>query len=353
MKVEQDIMERETMHVGDVIVDETKRQVVWKVMFEEAQKDELAWNMLQNNRIEGILSFDYYCVDEFVCFQYPYKTLQPVAHYLQQKKAGFTMLFDVCQGLLCTLERGYEYLLNPKGYYLSADAIFWDRAKGIIKICYLPGQIGDMEKMFTTFVEYLMENTDHKDHRAVTFIYGLYDTQTTEGFVLENLRQYVNTFEERGTEAEQPIQDRQKNGVKTDYSEETQGFSLTYISDKKWKKKCSWIKKFLIGIGWKVESLADILIKTFDIGVYQSEKSEITVGSDEECELCIKMDTMERRHAIVGIEENQLYIIDLDSKEGTRINGQKISANVKTLCNANDIITFADISYRICRMKSG
>mgnify|MGYP003367486422 FL=1 len=54
------------------------------------------------------------------------------------------------------------------------------------------------------------------------------------------------------------------------------------------------------------------------------------------------------QHAHVGIDENQFYVMDMDSAYGTYINGEKVSAFVKTFCHIGDILTFADISYRIC-----
>lgn len=346
-----------------VSIDEKKRQVLWKTPIEEAQKDEIAWNMLQNNKIDGIFNFEYYYIDEFVCFQYSYNTMQPITKYLQQKKAGFELLSLICRELLAIFERGKEYLLCPRGYLLLEDTIFLDRAKGKVQICYLPGKSGEIEKEFTTIVEYLMEHTDHSDRRAVEFIYGLYDVFTTEGLILENLKQYADNFNEERKETinllseglKQKKSQPKKNQLKqssqiNDIGELQMGFCLKYVSSQHCKKGL-WIEKLVRCINQKSRSVSDIFVQASGIAEYNSNGDEIAVGNDPSCDLCIYMDAISPKHAIVGIEENQLYVTDLDSAKGTYINGQKISACVKTLCNTNDIITFADISYRICRVQ--
>lgn len=50
------------------------------------------------------------------------------------------------------------------------------------------------------------------------------------------------------------------------------------------------------------------------------------------------------------IEDEDIYIEDLSSINGTFVNGEKIPANVKILCNVNDIISFAGIK---CRLLCG
>ena len=54
-----------------------------------------------------------------------------------------------------------------------------------------------------------------------------------------------------------------------------------------------------------------------------------------------------REHALLEVEQDQIYLTDRGSSNGTFINDRKISAHVRTRLKNGDIITFADISYQL------
>lgn len=54
-----------------------------------------------------------------------------------------------------------------------------------------------------------------------------------------------------------------------------------------------------------------------------------------------------REHALLEVEQDQIYLTDQGSSNGTYINDRKISAHVKTRLKSGDVITFADISYQL------
>ncbi len=71
------------------------------------------------------------------------------------------------------------------------------------------------------------------------------------------------------------------------------------------------------------------------------------MGRNSDCNLILPVSFVSRYHAIFYIEDEDIYIEDLSSANGTFVNDGKIPANVKILCNVNDVISFAGIKWRL------
>lgn len=314
-------------------LNQEKHWVLWKTDAVQAQKSTLGWRMLENNEISGILPFDYYYINNQICFRYSYKSLQRVDEFFQKKQGDFETLYFLCEKVLSLLEQGQEYLLDYEGYLLSPEWIFWSRSEKRLGICYLPGKKEERNN-YTTLVEYLLRYTNHQDKKAVEFIYGLYDLLSTEGFAPEALRLY--------------LQEIKKSDVEKVEIKETQ------VQYEKVEKKITTVKEddtYILKIV-KQEKENRFLYPMLD-GSYETLQlplqGEMVVGRERGSDLYLPFSEVSRRHALIIYEKSGFCLMDTSSTNGTYINGKQISAYVKTPCKENDIITFADISYKISR----
>lgn len=74
-------------------------------------------------------------------------------------------------------------------------------------------------------------------------------------------------------------------------------------------------------------------------------KKIYTIGRDEGCDIVIpdSTDVISRLHATIRVESNdKIYLID-QSRNGTYINGMKMSSNVEIPVSRKDVISFAHI----------
>ncbi|WP_106830246.1 FHA domain-containing protein [Parabacteroides pacaensis] len=74
-------------------------------------------------------------------------------------------------------------------------------------------------------------------------------------------------------------------------------------------------------------------------------KKIYTIGRDENCDIVIpdNTDVISRLHATLRIESNaKIFLID-QSRNGTYINGMKMSSNVEIPISRKDVISFAHI----------
>lgn len=380
------------MNKEGLYLDQEKKQVVWTMPIETVKEDELTWNMLQNNSIDGFLELEYYCIDDKMCLCYPYQNLQSVCSYLEKKKADLSFFRLLFENIAKLMESGASFLLPEQGYLLDIEMIFIDHVKKQVKVCYLPGQKAVIEQQMIRLVEILLEKADHHSEEGIRFIYGLYDMFVTEGFCIERLQQFLKDFSIENIRKRDKVTlkkefdhtikesfqtngrnendlDLEKSRKCNAYPQQSVGqenkniyytqeekiksqknsasdkirFQLQYVPSYKEEKTKSlfWQKR-------KKKSLIDFFIAACRLEQYESSLDEISIGRDQKCDYSIAWERISMQHAHVGIDENRFYVMDMDSAYGTYINGEKVSAFVKIFCHTGDILTFADISYRIC-----
>lgn len=74
-------------------------------------------------------------------------------------------------------------------------------------------------------------------------------------------------------------------------------------------------------------------------------KKIYTIGRDEGCDIVIpdSTDVISRLHATIRVESNdKIYLID-QSRNGTYVNGMKMSSNVEIPISREDVVSFAHI----------
>ncbi len=93
-----------------------------------------------------------------------------------------------------------------------------------------------------------------------------------------------------------------------------------------------------------------LLLKSLNEGLYKDiflDNIPFFIGKlKKNVDYCLEKDVVSRYHAKITKEESQFYIVDLNSTNGTFINGEGIPAYVKQEIQIGDEISFADIKYR-------
>lgn len=330
-------------------LDEKNCQIVFGTLAEQAQGALLGWRMLENNEIPGILPFDYYYIDDRVYFRCSYAPFERIDCYFRKKQGDFESILCICEGILKILERGDEYLLGREGYLLLPEWVFWNRFERKVAVCYFPGRVESAKDEYMTLVEYLLQHTDHSDKRAVSMIYELYDMIVSENFVVENFLSFllkggkskgaaIEAVVEKEAEAVNKLQRQKEKKQRQIVRGKKEGKAGTEEGD-----GCCFflnpVKNSSIG------RLQGRIAEEQKTGGCMKEGQELIIGRQTGSDIYLPFDVISRRHAVFMYEGGKLYVMDVSSKNGTYLNGKKISAYVKTQCRGNDVITFADISY--------
>lgn len=94
------------------------------------------------------------------------------------------------------------------------------------------------------------------------------------------------------------------------------------------------------GISHKIGIIQDgSLVKK--VAFRQGEKTAIVIGKSDNCEVYINSSIVSKQHAqLVHNLNNELFLIDLGSTNGTYINGRKIQSGVPYPISENDLVEF-------------
>ena len=76
------------------------------------------------------------------------------------------------------------------------------------------------------------------------------------------------------------------------------------------------------------------------------EAAELKIGQGEGVDIVIAKDTISHFHAKIDCEDQEYYIEDLNSTNGTFINDETLSYKERRKLQPNDIVRFADVRYR-------
>lgn len=78
----------------------------------------------------------------------------------------------------------------------------------------------------------------------------------------------------------------------------------------------------------------------------QVGQDSISIGQGNGVDAQIQRDTISHVHAKIECDNSNFYVEDLNSTNGTFINGETLSYKERRKLEKNDIVQFADIRYR-------
>lgn len=317
---------------------EEGRQELSYLMSRDEGEASIALKMIEHNQIEGLLPIHRQYIDEqiqLIYEVYGYHSLQEV---LEKQVISVTRACKLLQQILDVLLESETFFLNIQEYCLDPKFIYLDRNRQQISLCYLPGSNQDPYLGFRSLLETVMEHLDHRNKQEIEWFYGIYDMHCAEEITFAELREHMERCAKNARHDLQECSDIQgekevlnrknKKVVKEQQLNDTRSFCLKRYEQRKfWKKRAE---------------VVSVLPEQFVLS-----EGQYAVGRRQDQTMQLLPQQISREHALLEVEQDQIYLTDRGSANGTYINDRKISAHVRTRLKAGDIITFADISYRL------
>jgi len=319
----------------------------------------LSMNMIKNNKIQGLLDMECRNTDNKMELYYGIQGMQCLKEYIGEYNISYNLARQLYLDIAHMVLNGEEFLLSENSYVMDLEYIFLDKKNKRIKFCCIPEWQGDFQADIKKLTEELIECICHNDKNAVEFIYGIYGLITDNGFIISDIKSYIKEFKPGAVNSAGYCDKRQRNIPVADDSgkiqctnEENIADGNIIMTDRKNTKEIMH-KKYILcadkaSLPFKVKEKREINVYFEDICKRIDESHlETSVGRNSDCNLILPASFVSRHHAIFYIEDEDIYIEDLSSANGTFINDGKIPANVKILCNVNDVISFAGIKWRL------
>lgn len=309
--------------------------LVWENV--EKYESRIDIKMLLNNRITGFLPLQIQYIDERCIYSYSMKGLIPFEELLQDEKADFNLTKKIFDDLLAIMREGQNHFLEEEHFVLEPPYMYWNRRKRQLLICYYPGYTKPLDNQMVLFSQFLLKKIEHSDKICVSFLYGLYDLIEREGFTDTGIAAYLRKFREKGQAS--------MRGERAKETERTHTGRKNMHDNPPEKRKRRDTEEQLMNL--------HILSKKegFPEWIKISQDS-FSIGRGIENDLNIPIAYISCFHARIDKKQSQFYITDLESTNGTYLNGKKLIGNRPVLCRENDVISFADFACRLERRQA-
>lgn len=287
--------------------------------------------------------------------------------------------------LFATLEGGKEYLLSEEDFVISPNYIFATFPQMDLEFCYVPGYGVPLREQLEGLFEYLLNRVDYEDKQAVNLLYDCYMFCMKEKGGLSEIKKLLKTKETKKTEAMQKTERKTEKTVQMPvdtvpvskpvlyqepeetFEKKTSGSYVSWLTEKvfPWKRKAVALvaeeaeeyraekkgevpitdseRTVLLSAIRKPEMLELVCEQTGE--VVPLTKFPFYIGCAKEyADFVPAGEGVSRIHCCISKRENNYYLSDLNSTNGTYLNGKEVVPGKDVLLSANDEI-------RICSQE--
>lgn len=340
--------------------------------------------MLRENAVKGILPMQKVQEGERVQLWYEISGKHDLEGFARFHKLGRTFLENFILSLYQASRSLGDYLLPEDEICLDPEMIYLNYNEKEISFCYIPGSQKKLDVSLGNFMEFFLKHMEHGEQKDIEICYKVYEVSQMEHVDLSKLAELIS----RDSCPEDPINGSMESmgtWERADISEERkeepekkrEKFRVPEISFPRRKKvschfnalrKVQKMQKrepdqFVFEPEEFVEESSNPTVflgseskEIFGELRYEGEgrgknfKIDVPlflVGSQEgEANGVIFTSSVSRHHALIYREEGNYYIEDLNSTNGTYLNGEQLNYKEKVPLSKNDKVRFADEAYR-------
>lgn len=241
--------------------------------------------------------------------------LMPYELYFDRSCKGYTDLKKICIDLISAVESCESYLLNMQYLNLEKDAVYYNAEEGAIQFVYYP-----------------FEHTSGSLHQRIK--------QLILSLIYEHDLFVDWIKEERIKNLIKSLQDQQFDAFL---------FKQLLLKDSIKRKDKTWFSKlFSKPIDYSIEKTICMEsnnwpVLEFGNKVVALNKNIFLIGRSESLSDFAMPDCLSlgRVHVEIITENNQCYIVDINTKNGTFVNGVRINSQERVLLKQGDEIRMA------------
>ncbi len=332
--------------------------------------------MLLNNPVPGCLETQIIIGDGKVEYWYDITGMTALDTLLGNQNLGAKQMRRIVGDLFDMNLKLEEYLLDGNNICYLPEFIYLERASGKYKFCYLPGSGALGTMCFQNLMENLLTKIDHTDQEAVKIGYDLYEKSTQECCSAEELLMCVTVLE--------PLKEEESGLEFIEEPESVEPNQVEEVWEENRPGPLEGIRQLFLGKGGRhleemqresvlQESIvyeehrkkhetgkSTILLdmeQSLVIGrlMYQGKGGEadflleddlFLIGTDsEKVTGVMRAPSVSRIHARIIKREGRYFLEDLNSTNGTYLNGKELAYHEPMRLKKGDVICFASEEY--------
>lgn len=309
-------------------------------------------------------------------------------------------VYKVLCGIVAVLERAGEYLLEEDCFLLQAEHIYLCIPEYEVTLCYYPEHCVPFLEQMGKLLELLLNRVDYREEKAIAMVYALYMQLQEPDMTLERLKckleeqkentcrklkalpaeeQKPETFAKRGMPGKRELPEKRKEQEEKEKKKPSLlerlrkegGFwrqpepAVEALKEERVRKGSFWETKGQPGPPacvmeqppeWGLQHTRVISVKK-DAGmptlVSEQAGADIVlsgfpfyIGSlTGYVDYVIENDTVSRFHAKLFSRGGEIYLMDLNSTNGTRVNGRALNLQEEVKLLQGDCVSFAEAVY--------
>jgi len=341
-------------------------------------------NLMLRKKLQGLVPVEKCFYNQMGQYWYNITGMQPLETRCQVRSVDYRFIQKLLLRICEQLELMELNMFSPEILILDPEYIYLSNSTQEIFFVIYPGTEGDIMKNIRQLMDYLLVHIDHSNVEEVQEIYRLYELILNNACTIADIKK---EFEHRQEE-------KLRKEIENEVPQESTNEIVKWEKDAELgrerpkmrstlevlKTKMLSILKIDFGKRDKPKESEEYIVypvydeETCDLGLttpticistpvnrvvgklkYEGdgdfrdisiEESEVRIGKGESVDVKICHDTISRIHARVTVEDNDYYIEDLNSTNGTYLNDEMLPFRTKRKLKQNDVVKFAEITYR-------
>lgn len=349
--------------------------------------------IMLKRKLPGILPVERCFVNGHGQYWYNISGKQSLDTYCKVRNIGIDFIERMIISICNQIEILEWNLIDTNCLMLDPELVFVTNQNGEIIFTIYPGEYTSLTLEFQQLMEYLLTKIDHSDTQAVQAAYAIYEKTLDDTYSIVDIRDIIVSKKEENVDPvkmhEKTLQERLKiDTAEAKASKETKKEKIIFKLDAV-RNKDSWVSKIIDSIfkyinecknkkedesNWIAPEIEDyneepdIVIQNNPTVCLSSYKAKprgmllydgleelenisltgntIRLGKGVEADVLIDKATISKFHAKIEKTEADFYIEDLNSTNGTMVNGEALSYKERRKLEINDIVQLADVQYK-------
>lgn len=349
--------------------------------------------IMLKRKLPGILPVERCFVNGHGQYWYNISGKQSLDTYCKVRNIGIDFIERMIISICNQIEILEWNLIDTNCLMLDPELVFVTNQNGEIIFTIYPGEYTSLTLEFQQLMEYLLTKIDHSDTQAVQAAYAIYEKTLDDTYNIVDIRDIIVSKKEENVDPVKMHEKTQQERLKIDIGEakvfkESRKEKIIFKLDAV-RNKDSWVSKIIDSIfkyinecknkkedesNWIAPEIEDyneepdIVIQNNPTVCLSSYKAKprgmllydgleelenisltgntIRLGKGVEADVLIDKATISKFHAKIEKTEADFYIEDLNSTNGTMVNGEALSYKERRKLEINDIVQLADVQYK-------
>jgi len=322
--------------------------------------------MLIRNKAEGFVSVKKIEWDNEIRLYYDITGKQSLDKGFVKRKISYQDLSELLYSISCQVKECKRLFLDISGIVLSPEFIFMDLSNDRFYWIFYPGNRDSHEIM--DLAEYLLEHIDNGNHAAVRTVYELYRRAKEGSIDAENLYEILKAEKEEeeiiDIKVSEGFQNAEKNALKEKELHKSKiertidrlfDLMKSKLTENKTPDKEFEYENFDIDLSGEADVLEDSEFGTVLIALPEGNSRKLisrdnsipdakldffpcVLGSRQDCvDILLNDRSVSRMHAQIDESQGKLFLYDLNSTNGTFLNGQRLKSEEREIKEGDEI----------------